>query len=265
MRDAGQVFHLADQHKEAYPMAKKAPPAKKPALAKAAAKAPAQQAAPAAEAEVEEEIEEDPEAEEGEVEEAEAENEEAEEGEAENEEGSDFDNLLDAIRVVDPKFGQTAKEDDQIFFKRMITAISEFPEDPDDANSCPLFDGLSESAQGWYNTQGELMNGGKALSAPDGFVSKKGVPPAAGRKAGAKAPRKAGAKREAPKRESKITIRIREVIYEDPTRDLDAVMAELAHRGFSDIKRSTVSTCRSGCMMTVRVLKTLFPKQNLWK
>jgi hypothetical protein len=248
MRDAGQVFHLADQHKEAYPMAKKAPPAKKPAPPVAAKKAaPEVSELPAEEAE--EEVEEDPEA------------------EAENEEGSDFDNLLDAIRAVDPKFGQTAKEDDQIFFKRMITAISEFPEDPDDADSCPLFDGLPESARGWYNTQGELMNGGKALSAPDGFISKRGAKPEKPAKEAkaAKGEKKAKAKREAPKRESKITIRIREVIYEDPTRDLEAVMAELANRGFPDIKRSTVSTCRSGCMMTVGVLKTLFPKQNLWK
>lgn len=245
-------------------------PKDEPEVAKAKVAVKTRVKTPDPEPEVEVEVEVEVEAEADEVVDAEAEVEEEgiegtddteEEAEGDENEPAPHDILIDWIRATDPKFAsQKSTETDGAYMARILGAVGKEPEEgePD------TFSELPEAIQDWCEEFGNILNDNTKTAADlkplPGFVSNFGT--ATKGKGRVKIentegePKQKKARVAPPKRESQNTIHIRRVVYANPDMTLEQVVAKLAEQGF-DIKKSTVSTCRSGCMMSVGVIKAL--------
>ena len=157
-----------------------------------------------------------------------------------------YDEMLDAVRAHNPKFGgQTSREDDQSYMNRFMTALGE--------TSVELFDSLSQGAQTWFNEEVENLNASKAVALPEGFVSKFGVA-SSGRGQVNNPAGKAGKspKEPAAPREKGATWPMRLALCADPTIDL-AKMKTM----FPDAKVATVSTIRSDVLATLSAAREM--------
>ena len=222
-------------------------PAPKKATAKSApAKTKAETAADLAHGTEEEEVTEEEVTEETEEQEAAEREAPAMEAAAEP---TDFDQLLDLSRAIDPKFGsEMAKEGTQHFLVRMLTALTD--------STAEQFDSLPLTAQTWYENAVEEGNNKQDITPPDGYIAPSAAAPAAKKAAGkkkaatAKTPKEPKAPK-APKvpkvREASKTYPIRLLVCKNPSITLEALVAALPSAG-----KTTISTVRSDALATLK-------------
>ncbi len=160
---------------------------------------------------------------------------------------TDFDNLVDLARAIDPKFGsESAKEGTQHFLIRLLTALAD--------STTEQFDTLDLSAQTWYENAVAEGNDKKDITPPTGYASPASAPKQAAEKkaaakktATAKAPREPKAPKEKKVREASKTYPIRMLVCKDPSITLEALQAALPTTG-----KTTLSTLRSDTLAALK-------------
>lgn len=163
---------------------------------------------------------------------------------------TDFDQLLDLSRAIDPKFGsETSKEGQNHFFQRILTAVG--------ACSTEQFDSLPVTAQTWYENSVAEANAKRDITAPAGYTKPEAAAKTAAVKKTAVAKEKKAAtpktpkvkKEKAPRTASK-TMPVRLAVTKNPAITLAELEALLP-----DIGRSTLSTTRSDTLATLEAAK----------